>query len=608
MKQKNKLGFIDGTCIRPNDNTVLAKQWDRCNSVVLSWILSSVTEELFLGQVFSKISSQVWSELKETYDKVDGSVTFNLHTKINSSTQNGSPVSDYYHRLNSLWKQFDALVKLPACTCSASHEFSKHNQLLKLMQFLMGLDDVYLPIRSSILTSDPLPTVKTAFSIISREESHRGVSGSCSNKTQSSAFFSKIPENKKKIMRPSNLVCKHCGVTGHTIERCFKLNGFPKDFKPSASNTSVTKSSNSNPSSSVSQPPSSSVTLTEDQVAKLLSLLEQRTINEVSANMAGTSISSRSSWIIDSGENQHMTSSVSNLENVVDISDLNLIVNHPNGSKAKIKKIGNLKLTNDVVLFDVLVVPDFRVNLLSVHKLARDNKLFVGFDENRCYVQDSHRTKLVGTGSEEGGLYFFDIDSKGKSMCSNVSVSCFVSYQLWHSRLGHPAYPVLNVLKERLNIGSETSSPCEICHKAKQSRTKFGLSEHKSKEIGELVHLDIWGPYKVNSRDGFTYFLTVVDDFSRSVWVYLLKGKDEVYENMVVFCNLLQTQFGKVVKIFRSDNGSEFLNQRVNDFMKSRGIVHQTSCVYTPQQNGVVERKHIHLLNVSGRCSFEHVE
>ena len=123
--------------------------------------------------------------------------------------------------MNALWRQFDALVKLPNCTCNASAEFTKHTQLIKLMQFLMGLDDVYLPIRSSILTTDPLPSVKTAFSIVSREESHRGVSNSNNTglKTQTSAYFSRTPENKRKPgFRTSPLVCKHCGVNGHTVE------------------------------------------------------------------------------------------------------------------------------------------------------------------------------------------------------------------------------------------------------------------------------------------------------------------------------------------------------------------------------------------------------
>nr|GEW95098.1 putative Gag-polypeptide of LTR copia-type [Tanacetum cinerariifolium] len=109
----------------------------------------------------------------KTYDKVDGSATFNLHKSINSLSKDGMPLFDYYHKLNSLWRQFDALTSLPACSCTAKKEIEKHNELTKLIQVLMGLDDVYLPIISNILTRDPSPSVKTAFAIISKEESHR---------------------------------------------------------------------------------------------------------------------------------------------------------------------------------------------------------------------------------------------------------------------------------------------------------------------------------------------------------------------------------------------------------------------------------------------------
>lgn len=104
LQVKNKLGFIDGTCVRSNDDVILSKQWDTCNSIVLTWILNSVSEELYLGQVYSKFASDVWKELKETYDKVDGSIVFDLYQKINLFAQNGLSVSEYYHKLNIMWK------------------------------------------------------------------------------------------------------------------------------------------------------------------------------------------------------------------------------------------------------------------------------------------------------------------------------------------------------------------------------------------------------------------------------------------------------------------------------------------------------------------------
>ena len=92
------------------------------------------------------------------------------------------------------------------------------------------------------------------------------------------------------------------------------------------------------------------------------------------------------------------------------------------------------------------------------------------------------------------------------------------------------------------------------------------------------------------SKEGFRYFLTIVDDFTRSVWVYLIKSKDEVFDCIVIFYNLIKNQFQKHVKTFRSDNGTEFVNRKFSDFCAKNGIIHQTSCAYTPQQNGIVER------------------
>ncbi|GKF10839.1 ribonuclease H-like domain-containing protein [Tanacetum coccineum] len=161
LEGKNKIGFIDGTCRKSMTDDVLAKQWDRVNVVVLGWILNSISEEF-------------------------------LHHKINTIKQNGSNLSDYNHKLNALWKQYDAMIELPNCLCTAASEFKKHNQLLKLMQFLMGLDDSYMSIRSSILSRETLPDVKVAYAIISSEESHRIAFGSVSGpsqRAQTSAFL-----------------------------------------------------------------------------------------------------------------------------------------------------------------------------------------------------------------------------------------------------------------------------------------------------------------------------------------------------------------------------------------------------------------------------------
>ncbi|KAK1422630.1 hypothetical protein QVD17_17916 [Tagetes erecta] len=643
LRAKNKMGFIDKTCKKPTDDNVLANQWDRCNSVVLTWLLNSVSEELYVGQVYSELASDVWDDLNETYNKIDGSVMFSLYQKINSVTQNGSSVSDYYHRINTMWKQFDAMIHLPSCTCQASKEFNDFNQLIKLMQFLMGLDDIYQPVRTNLLTRDPLPTIKTAFSIISREESHRGAHASSKGQnvgyvSKSNQFYDTKRKNNSNFKGPNpNLSCTHCNKLGHTVDRCFELVGYPQSNKPrfgQGSNTNQinkpaqsSKPGNSSVQSRTGQSVSSSNNatlpgLTSEQIARLVGILNEKPadtqsnniggnfLNGFSANVFGKRIfnfasgndSSLSGWIIDSGANQHMVMSEENLIDQIDVSGYNITVNHPNGTNALVTKIGSLKICDKIILTDVFVVPEYCANLISVYKLARDNKLQVVFDEFKCLLQDLRTRKTLVTGNQVEGLYLCGSMLKPIKVCS----SSYNGLNLWHSRLGHPSDNALAVIKNSLGIKTQSElSPCETCHRAKQHRVPFPLSDHKSKNIGDLVHLDVWGPYKVQSCDGFKYFLTIVDDYSRVVWVYLLKNKTEVFQNIENYFYMLKTQFNATVKVFRSDNGTEFVNNQMHNFLNNNGVLHQTSCSYTPQQNGVVERKHRHLLNVARSLLFQ---
>jgi len=99
----------------------------------------------------------------------------------------------------------------------------------------------------------------------------------------------------------------------------------------------------------------------------------------------------------------------------------------------------------------------------------------------------------------------------------------------------------------------------------------------------------MWGPYSLSLIHGHKYFLTIVDDYSRYTWVFPLKQKSEVVKILEDFVVFIQTQFVTAIKVIRSDTGSEFF--MINIFI-NKGIIHQTSCVNTSQQNSVVERKH----------------
>ncbi|GJT83492.1 hypothetical protein Tco_1057834, partial [Tanacetum coccineum] len=161
--------------------------------------------ELFAGAIYAKTAYEMWNDLTDTYDKVDGYAVFNLHKSINYLNQNGVSLADYYNNLNFLWKQFDAMISLPPCTCETAIHFEKHNQLIKLMQFLMGLDDSYFVIKSNIFTREPLPSVKATFAVVSGEESHRNVTSLGTTKPTTTAFAAKTFDFKEDLKANMNV-------------------------------------------------------------------------------------------------------------------------------------------------------------------------------------------------------------------------------------------------------------------------------------------------------------------------------------------------------------------------------------------------------------------
>ncbi|GJX19952.1 hypothetical protein Tco_0222629, partial [Tanacetum coccineum] len=199
-------------------------------------------------------------------------------------------------------------------------------------------------------------------------------------------------------------------LKGHTIEKCFEIIGYPPSFKRNHNlNLKVNGTFNNNKSNNTDfkgksvetnnlKTTAGTLSFTHEQVVKIMNLLNDKSGSTAHANMAG--VGYYFGYIIDSGANQHMTNSIKNMIHVVDVTDLNLTVGHPNGTLAKITHIGNLRFNNNVILFDVLVIPEYSVSLLFVHKLIKDSKLSVCFNETKCLIQDLKRETVLGTGSD----------------------------------------------------------------------------------------------------------------------------------------------------------------------------------------------------------------
>ena len=108
---------------------------------------------------------------------------------------------------------------------------------------------------------------------------------------------------------------------------------------------------------------------------------------------------------------------------------------------------------------------------------------------------------------------------------------------------------------------------CEHCIMGKSTRVKFGKGKHTTKGILDYVHSYLWGPMKEASMGGSRYFISIIDDFSRKVWIYPLK-QNEAFEKFLEWKKQVEKQTGRKVKYLRTDNGLEFVNNKFQQLLQ----------------------------------------
>nr|GEW45227.1 retrotransposon protein, putative, Ty1-copia subclass [Tanacetum cinerariifolium] len=178
-------------------------------------------------------------------------------------------------------------------------------------------------------------------------------------------------------------------------------------------------------------------------------------------------------------------------------------------------------------------------------------------------------------------------------------------------RLGHPVTLGLGrncpqylaeLLKKKKNAASGAGGSGFLknvsCMSGKMARKPYTHQVERSKDLLGLIHTDVCGPFKIMSRQGASYFVTFTDDFSRCGCVYLLKHKHEVFETFKVFQKEVENQLGKTIKSLRSDNRGKYMSQEFLDHLKDHGIIAHCTPPYTPQHNGVSERRNRTLLDM----------
>ncbi|KAE8657094.1 hypothetical protein F3Y22_tig00116997pilonHSYRG00993 [Hibiscus syriacus] len=364
----------------------------------------------------------------------------------------------------------------------------------------------------------------------------------------------------------ARLQCQLCGKIGHSVDRCWYR--FDRDFVGILANNA--RSQYKEDSSNINYVNLDSVACT--------CCANKSGVSSVATQGAATSStnakSSRTQWIVDSGATHHVTPDASHITHPTDLDGPgNIVVG--NGSSLNVQSVGRSVLRSSsqtLLLTDLLHVPKITKHLLSVSKLARDNHIFFEFHADTCCVRDEATCNILLRGRQKGGLYTFTLDSQ-LNACNNakayaVHTHCN-SFELWHRRLGHPAFSTLKLVCNSIaiDIPSNANQLCVACCLGKSHKLPFVDSTTVYDEPFQLVFTYLWGPSPAPSA-GFRLFKSMVE-----------------------------TQFSLSIKAVQSDWGGEYRNWTAE--LTHTGILHRVTCPHSSEQNGVVECKHRHLIELA---------
>lgn len=391
----------------------------------------------------------------------------------------------------------------------------------------------------------------------------------------------------------SNLRCYNCSAYGHFAADCRK----PRRAKEQKEEVNMARLEDDEPAlllAKCGKGDSGDTCLSERQL-----IPSQMTKLQSESNV----------WYLDNGASSHMTGFKSKFTELN--KTITGVVSFGDGSTVKIEGKGSVVFTckngETRTLRDVYYIPTLRNNIISLGQLTEEgNRILIKGD--LLWVYDTQDKLLAKVKRSQNRLY--------KIIINNVKSECLLSKQeeeskLWHMRLGHVNYHALSLMtKDKMVSGmpviTQPEEVCRGCLMSKQTIKQFPTkASYSAKKALELVHGDLCGPIFPETASGKRYFFLLVDDYSRYMWVYFLKGKDEALDAFKKFCALVERGEERKVRILRTDRGGEFCSNEFKMFYEKAGIKRQYTAPYTPQQNGVVERRNRTVVEMARSCLKE---
>ncbi|GJV54182.1 retrotransposon protein, putative, ty1-copia subclass [Tanacetum coccineum] len=315
------------------------------------------------------------------------------------------------------------------------------------------------------------------------------------------------------------------------------------------------------------------------------------------------------SWVYDTGCGTHICITTQGLRGSkkLNLGALSLYVG--DGHRAAVEATGEFHLCLPsglvLILHNCHYAPSITRSIISVSRLYKDsfvncfkndNSIFVS-KNNLIYFNAIPHDDIYGiimSSSNTNDSFMFAVSNKRAKLNLDSAL-------LWHCHLGQISKKCIEKLQHDGLLDStdiKSFEKCVLCMSGKMARKPYSHQLERAKDLLGLIHTDVCGLFKIMSRQGAYYFVTFTDDFSRYGYVYLLKHRHEVFETFKVFQKEVENQLGKTIKSLRSDRRGEYMSQEFLDHLKEHGIIaHQTS-PYTPQMNGVSERRNRTLIDM----------
>lgn len=382
----------------------------------------------------------------------------------------------------------------------------------------------------------------------------------------------------------SKVKCFNCGAYGHFAGECRKSRK-EKEARDSKPEVNLSQVNDDEPALLLAE--------CGDKEKQLVLLNEEKVIPNLVNQFEHKG--DLNIWYLDNGASNHMTGERSKFKSLdervsgqVKFGDGSTVKIEGKGSVSFICKNGEVR-----TLADVYFIPTLRNNIISLGQLSEaGNKVILEGDH--LWVYEKSGTLLLRVKRTVNRLY--------KVMLECDDRMCLLSKAeektwLWHARLGHVNFQAMQLMsKNGMAYGvPEFCKPKEVCKGcllSKQTRKSFpAKTEFVAKGALELIHADLCGPITPATPAGNRYFLLLVDDFSRMMWVFMLKRKTEALDAFKKFKALVEKKTAHGIQVLRTDRGGEFCSKEFLLFCELAGIMRHYTAPYSPQQNGVVERR-----------------